>query len=755
MNRLKTLLKKTCEIVGLAGILIVCGVISVYAQNDFKVYIPNAENTGIVSQWEGETLPMTDTYKSGDYLQRAICFKDGSWWGLKLKRENNADVSNWGSPGYKYDESRHTVEVLLPDSDAQWPNFYYHPAQPIKAAEVKYITVGLYSSRDMDLCIFPTNEAEDEYATGSENRLVALNVKKGYHEYTVNVGDTNSCLNWINGDMTEYDYFRFYDVAGQKEKPATLIFSYIRFVNDEYKGTLQSTEMNGTQIEDVTAEYNTNNIFLDFVFPYDLDMDSVSWSTVTVNGAPVKNIITDNTKNDRFRVDLGILDNNMEYTVQFKNMKKADGTAADGTFTLTTVQTKRKDVEAYIPYSLHDGVKNSWNGKYSPINTADFSEYSNRCIYFEDGSWWGWKTAKDGDVSEWASAMYQYNSETGTININLPEDTDHWPHFYYRPANSVKARETMYVVAGIYASRDMEIYMYPVNQEADENVQGSFDNVVVFKLKKGYYEYIISLDDITCVKGWYNGGEYDYFHFYDPDGIGEKGAEVRFSYLCFAGSEYKGFLNQTDYRGKYIADGTENYNCENTMIDFIFLDDLDMDTVTQQSVTVNGENAAWIMRDPASKNRLRVNLGKLSDNTKYTVRFPGISNTAGNLIDERFVFDTGGGNSADITLKLFRGYGTEKCEEIAEGDDISGQTVSAVCSGLGEEDEKTYNIIIALYKNGILQSVKSKDISPQNRDYFTEYSVSTEVPENDGKYEVSAFLWEKGTQNPIFGAVKR
>ncbi len=753
MNVFKTLLKKACEAAVSVSILLCCGIISVSAQSDFKAYIPDTENAGIVSGWEGKTLPLTDTYKPGDYLQRVIKFKDGSWWGLQLKRENNADVSNWGSPGYKYDDNRHTVEVLLPDSAAQWPNFYYHPAKPIKASDVKYIVIGLYSSRDMDLCMFPTYEAADEYASGAENRLVALNVKKGYHEYFINVEDTNRSLNWINSDMPEYDYFRFYDMAGQKEKPATLIFSYIRFVNDEYKGTLQGTEISGIQVKDGIIGYDTENNILDFVFSYELDSESVSWSTITLNGSPVKNIITDNTKSDRFRVDLGNLDHNTEYTVHFKNLKSADGMAVDETFTFTTVQTQRKNIEAYIPYSEHDGVKNSWSGKYSPINTPDFSEYSNRCIYFEDGSWWGWKTEKDGDVSVWASAMYQYDSETETVGINLPEDADHWPHFYYRPSDTVKSWETAYIVAGIYASRDMEIYMYPVNRKSDENVQGSADNVVVFKLKSGYHEYIISLNDKSCVNGWYNGGEYDYFHFYDIDGTAERGSEVRFSYLCFAGDDYKGFLNQTDYRGRFVADGIRNYDCENTVIDFVFLDDLDMNTVTQQSVTVNGKNAAWVMQDTASENRIRVNLGKLSDNTKYTVRFSGISNADGNSVNEEFVFSTG--DAEQVKLRLLKNYGTDRCEEITENTDISGQTVSAVCSGLGSQDEKICSIIIALYKDGILQSVKKEDISPLNRDTSSEYSVSVNVPKDDGKYEVSAFCWENVLQKPICEAVKR
>ena len=98
MNVFKTLLKKACEAAVSVSILLCCGIISVSAQSDFKAYIPDTENAGIVSGWEGKTLPLTDTYKPGDYLQRVIKFKDGSWWGLQLKRENNADVSNWEAP---------------------------------------------------------------------------------------------------------------------------------------------------------------------------------------------------------------------------------------------------------------------------------------------------------------------------------------------------------------------------------------------------------------------------------------------------------------------------------------------------------------------------------------------------------------------------------------------------------------------------------------------------------------------------------
>ena len=83
------------------------------------------------------------------------------------------------------------------------------------------------------------------------------------------------------------------------------------------------------------------------------------------------------------------------------------------------------------------------------------------------------------------------------------------------------------------------------------------------------------------------------------------------------------------------------------------------------------------------------------------------------------------------------------------------QTVSAVCSGLGSQDEKICSIIIALYKDGILQSVKKEDISPLNRDTSSEYSVSVNVPKDDGKYEVSAFCWENVLQKPICEAVKR
>lgn len=737
--------------------IMLCMPLFASAQSDFTAYIPNEAAEGVVSQWEGKALSLTSTRQPQECLQRALQFKDGSWWGLKLKRENNADVSTWGSPGYSYNEYNESVEILLPDSQSQWPNFYYHPANPIKAADVKYIVIGLYSSKDMDLCMYPTNEAADEYIIGNTGRVVAIPVRKGYHEYVMNVADTNSCLNWMNSDMAEYDYFRFYDIAGQSEKPATLIFSYIRFVNDAYTGAIKNTDQNGTKVDNNTVEYDTENNVLDFVFPYELDMDSISWTTVTINKMPVKKITTAHAVNNRFRVELGVLENNTEYTVDFRNIKKADGTVMNTSFSFTTVQTERSDREAYLPYSLYTEISRQWDGADAAVTTDDYSEYKQRCISFDDGSWWGWQTLNDGDVSDWASALYRYDPNSKTMNIKLPKDQQHWPHFYYRLPAELKASEVSDVVAGIYSSKDMELYMYPTDEAMDEYVQGNSDRVVVFKLKAGYHEYVIHLNDSTCVKGWNDGGEYSYFHFYDTNGINETGAELKFSYLRFVKDEYKGFLSQTDYRGKYIVNGTKNYNPENMIMDFVFLDNPDVSAVTQQSVTVNGKPAEWVMTDQTNTGRIRVQLGNLQSGMKYTVKFPGIKKADGTQEDD-FVFRTAGDSDIEdkVSLKLVTGYGTSDCTEVTETTEIAGKTVTAVCSGLrGGDEAKTYRTIIALYKDNVLQDIRFCEVSPESGSAAEEQSVGIDVPNDGNRYSIKAFVWEKASQISVCDAVQK
>ena len=65
-------------------------------------------------------------------------------------------------------------------------------------------------------------------------------------------------------------------------------------------------------------------------------------------------------------------------------------------------------VSMYVPNAEPSGVESSWAGTQELASkTTAPTEYQQRCIYFEDGSWWGEQLKKEGDkdVTWWAAPV--------------------------------------------------------------------------------------------------------------------------------------------------------------------------------------------------------------------------------------------------------------------------------------------------------------------------------------------------------------
>ncbi len=722
-------------------------------RDSIEMYTPSTDNTGAVSSWDGSATPV-DTADMTAYQQRAVNFADGSWWGTKLKNQNGGDVTNWASPGYAYDGDAQAVGILLPAGSQQWPNFYYHPATSFKAADVKNIVIGLYSTKDATINMYPTNEASDEYISGNNDRLAVLNVKSGYHEYVIDVNDTDICANWINDAVTEYDYIRFYNTAGQSEPETLLKFSYIKFVNDQYKGLMKDAETNGTKVQDGAKDYDKANSTVDFLFPYALNFNTVTTSAITINGEPVKQIMTNSNVTDRVRVDLGTLKNNRTYTVSFDGITGSNGEEISGTYTFST-RTVAPVAEPVTPamkkVDIQDGIIAAWNGTDAlnpdkPVSGG----YDQQCVYYANGNYWG--ALNDGeDVCWWSSVGYRYNEYAGNIGVLYPSGSPQWPNAYLNFANQVQSNDVSSIVIGVYSTKDTGVDIYFSN-----GVTGTVTAQTAIDVKAGLHEYVIPVNNIT---NWSSQTDFNCIKIAVAGGQAPAVLPVRmdFYYVRCVDDGYIGAIADMGAGSDLGYSAYATISADSKVVDFVFPYDIDGDTVKAENIMLNGAAARYVQVNSSKTNTFRAYFENMKPITRYTLTMTGIENTENAAItvnSMKFTTDVST-NTADLekavsTLEIVENYKTANEAKIT--DSLNGKTITAVCGGIWNNTQQTTEnkLFLAIYKDGVLTSVKQAEKTLAAGAMTGEMSVSDNVPA-DGNYTAKAFAWS--TMAPLTESV--
>ena len=289
-----------------------------------RVLLANQKN-GVIAQWEG-TQAISDNYaKQNEAALKAIKFEDGSFWGRIQK--NGDDWSSGSNVGYAYDSDSQTVKAKMNMGNTDWPNAYFGLGSAVSTANVKRIIIGVKSDRDIENFRMWYHSYDEE---NCDNRYDTVNLKQGFHEYTIYV---SASTKWK--ELSSYNYFQFdYD-----QTETNLEFAYIRFVDDTYVGRSED-DGNGTWLENGAVNYNPDDTVVDIVLPNgkffkDPTANPVQASQVKINNQPVKWVLHGGTSG-RIRVNLGKLNANTDYTISFDGVKDTNDALIEDTFTFKT-----------------------------------------------------------------------------------------------------------------------------------------------------------------------------------------------------------------------------------------------------------------------------------------------------------------------------------------------------------------------------------------------------------------------------------
>ena len=172
-------------------------------------------------------------------------------------------------------------------------------------------------------------------------------------------------------------------------------------------------------------------------------------------------------------------------------------------------------------------------------------------------------------------------------------------------------------------------------------------------------------------------------------------------------------LTNLEAGGAYLPDGTQienfakNYSRHNNVLIFAFDQNLDGQSFEPQSVTLNGSPVASV--EAFGNNGIKVDLGVLSNITRYRVEFPGIKTADFEPVGGQFVFTTGTGivggmeftnNTSPLNSAYMTGdYGIESCEHNAANGTITIKTTKG-----------TYGTAIQTYANAFGKKIPTNDI---------------------------------------------
>ena len=737
----KTLLKKVTSLIAVTAVaaLSVPSSFAGAAGNDCGVamYLPMqvSEMTDLKTGWEGTDPIDPNTSDPEYYGNRVIKTADGkAWWGYYLQHDfqgNTGDVTGWAAPSYRYDADKQRVGVRIHGQVEGWPHILFHPKSPVVTADVDYMVIGAYANQEVNVRLFTGNEAGDNAHLQGGTWQADIKFEQGYHEYIL---PTANFDNWQA--EASYESFRFYDVLEVCDIASELEFSYIRFGGAAFDGTLFDADYTGTRVENGAADYSVENNIVDFSFLNNLDLSTVTESSVQINSEPVEWVMTSEFAPASFRVNLGNLSMNRTYKITFDGIKFTDGTAVADEFTFSTPAVP--DADPVTPQlkkaDTSTGVVGGWESTDAlKAGTQPQEKYEN-CAYkieFEDGTWWGTSD------NEWTSTKQRYNSDNGTVGVYFSTSGGQWPKMCVQFGEIIDTTKANKMVAGIKSDQNIALDMY-------YGVDGDEDEVrkIVVNLKRGYHEYVIDLNAASD-GNWNAAGSANRFRFLgsgDLGGDNQHTFELEFAYVRFVDDTYKA-----------IGSGTGYDSVDNT-IDVVLPCDIDIDSADAAKIKLNGQAADYIMVNSDVTNGFRAHFDELNPLTRYYLEIDGLRNAEGaNLPVNICHFTTAAGEAAVpvTSWNLVENYGTDSEKPISSDTAIGGKTITAVTPGIYNNTgaANNYMLVLAGYKNGNLVKCAVETAEAAAGAATAEKAVTIAVPSDADS--LKAFIWDRTELTPI------
>lgn len=734
---------KTKGILALAlSLLLVCGVLPAFpvlAAGGVTASIPEYPAGSVVACLEGTTADMNQ-------------------W---TKVYNPSATSR---ATYTHNPDRGTVTIdrlVAPNSGTVGGAGVTIPA--FSTATVKKIVFGIKiinaaSSGDITMPFYyNTNDGSQTYATTpTTNRMGNLTFKQGteFQEYVL---DTTG-LPYFSGNIS-----KIWFAPGT---PTVNIFEvdYIRFVTDEYPAQLSNIG-GGTQVADFTKDYSRHNNVLDFKFPNDLDMTTVTKENITINGEPIASVAVSSAVTDGFRVNLGTLRSATRYRVEFPGVKMTGGADAGGQFVFTTGTGILGSTEFTTGLeSINSGYFIADNGVL-PENVVH--DPLNGSVSITTGA-----AGKDGTfIQMYPNAVGIATDNIKQIVMRVRKNVSASLNYYLLLNGKTQATGTSTdeIQARIYIPASEEFQEYIIDVSTLDQSIWAGQTLNTFRLDLNANAEI----------------EFDYFRIvtyeYETNGM--------LANWTFAGanppglgSSYRGGTPQIAY-----AQEQDGIKFTGTVGDLIKSGDsaniyINPQTVGKTEIAVTSTSGmasvplylskkAWYptltprteriasFKIPANSTNSIFEIEPLSDvpassgNMNFYVSLPvgDIKFHYIRMYPKNYV-----ANPVDVqfrTFELLSGFETDS-EAPLSGSLPEGEITAVIGGILNPADGPVaYSLILALYKGDVLEGVEYSSISiSAGRRAAAQQSVSITVPQGGG-YDVKAFLWNEGNLQPITGAL--
>ncbi|NDO20286.1 SGNH/GDSL hydrolase family protein [Lachnospiraceae bacterium MD329] len=700
--------------------------VSAEASKSVMPVMYKADSAGIISSWEGSEGKSS-----------------GSEW------------SNWGFIQESYNEKQQTEHINIEYSGDENFNknlrtiiLTFTPG--LSTSGAKKLAIGARASCDFSFNMYYWGSN----IGANEDNKASFGIGKSdyFREYIIDISNVAQLDDLTNLRM---------DVAESKHNNTnqSIDIAYVRLVDDTY-GTSQQSPINSGAVE-----YNPADNIVDFDFGEDLDESSVNSSKITINGAPVRWVMTLPTKPSRLRVSLGELKKSRTYMASFSGLMTKEGveiTNSDFTFSTTMLEAVNSDI------TLHKaakpvGIVKSWEG--TDIESSEVSSEGNgsdtntmkagsdsHTVKWED---WGLATETWMAESDAERAMIWPNQ---TANI-LSYYTDKW-----------EWGDATKLAVGIRSSANFSVQLFAGASDSAlyswESCDFTTEDNNVFK------EYVFNKSDFKN-STWNDQTQFGYLRLVvtNPEDTAQS---MDIAYVRLVDDTYNGPLG-TEGANITPEEFSDTYDAKiNNVFDLVFDRDIDLSNVPNENFTFNRSAADYVMVDPANPKRIRVSMKmSMTSLSRATLKVSGLYTADGAPINEKaFRFTTA---AADVhtgelpvisTFDLVTDYKSSNEAPVMPDVDLSGKTVTAVAGGLynNTEEPKSYTLMLACYdENDTLVDVAMQTYHLCSYESLSETGTSSgtgtgatkvdlTVPSN-GKHTVRAFAWDEDTLIPLCNAV--
>ena len=672
-----------------------------------------------------------------------------SWEGA-LGGAQGAAWSNWGFIQESYNEQQQTEHINIEYNDDEEFNKHLRTiiltfSPGLSTSGANKLAIGARASCDFSFNMYYWGSN----AGASEDRKASFNIDKSdyFKEYIIDISNVNQL-----DDLTDIRM----DVAEPKNTNQSMDIAYVRLVNDTYGSSQQSPINSGA------VEFNPADNIVDFDFGQALDESAVNPSRITINGVPVRWVMTLPEKPSRLRVSLGELKKSKTYTVSFSGLTTKEGgeiTNSDFTFSTTMLAAVDSGITLHKA-AKPAGIVKSWEG--TDIESSEVSSEGNgsdtntmkagsdsHTVKWED---WGLATEAWMPESDAERAMIWPNQ---TANI-LSYYTDKWE----------KGAATKLAV-GIRSSANFSVQLFAGASDSAlyswEGCRFTTEGNNVFK------EYVFNKSDFVG-STWDAQTQFGYLRLVvtNPEDTAQS---MDIAYVRLVDDTYNGPLGAEggDITPEEFSD---TYDAEtNNVFDLVFDRDIDLSDIPNETFTFNRSAADYVMVDPVNPKRIRVSMKmSMTPLSRATLKVSGLYTADGAPINEKtFRFTTA---AADVqtgelpvisTFDLVTDYQSPNEAVVTPSADLRGKTVTAVAGGLynNTEEPKSYMLMLACYdENNVLVDIATQTYHLCSYESLSETGtlsgtgtggatkVELTVP-SDGKHTVKALAWDADTLSPL------